>query len=70
MPFVTTPLVGCHPHEACVCVGPCTGYDTRSNCPPLIVLTVLAQSEPVIQPRSLQPERGEFNSSKTQFRPY
>jgi len=52
MPFVTTPLVGYHPHEPCICVGPCTGYDTRSNCPPLIVLAVLAQSEPVIQLRA------------------
>lgn len=49
MPFVTTPLVRYHPHDPCVCVGPCAGYDTRSNCPPLIVLAVLAQSEPVIQ---------------------
>jgi hypothetical protein len=70
MPFVTTPLVRYHPHEPCVCVGPCAGYDTRSNCPPLIVLAVLAQSEPVIQLRSLQSERGEFNSSETQFRPH
>jgi hypothetical protein len=70
MPFVPTPLVGYDPHEPCVCVGPCTGYDTRSNCPPLIVLAVLAQPESVTQLRSLQSDRDEFNNSETQFRPH
>jgi hypothetical protein len=34
--------------EVCACVGPCTGYDSCSNCPPLIVLAVLADSDSTI----------------------
>ena len=30
---------------ACTCKGPCTGYQTKSNCPPLIVIATLALSE-------------------------
>ncbi len=29
----------------CTCNGRCTGYDTKSNCPPLIVIATLALSE-------------------------
>jgi hypothetical protein len=29
----------------CSCVGPCTGYDSCSNCPPLIVFAVIANYE-------------------------
>jgi hypothetical protein len=28
--------------ESCACKGACTGYATRSNCPPLIVLAIAA----------------------------
>lgn len=31
--------------EACKCGGVCTGYATQSECPPLIVLAVLAVSQ-------------------------
>ncbi len=30
--------------KACACSGACTGYSTRSNCPPLIVLAIAAIS--------------------------
>jgi predicted metal-binding protein len=30
---------------SCACSGPCTGYATRSNCPPLIVLAVAAVAQ-------------------------
>jgi predicted metal-binding protein len=41
MSFVPDPMVAGDSNEHCNCVGPCTGYSTRSNCPPLIVLAVL-----------------------------
>jgi hypothetical protein len=30
---------------SCNCSEPCTGYDSRAHCPPLIVLAVLAAVE-------------------------
>lgn len=32
----------------CKCDGACTGYATRSECPPLIVLAVLAVSQAAV----------------------
>jgi len=29
----------------CSCTVPCPGYDSRENCPPLIVLAILASEE-------------------------
>ena len=46
MSFASNPPVACRSNEQCNCVGPCTGYSTRSNCPPLIVLAVIAVSNP------------------------
>ena len=34
----------CVQSEACKCAGACTGYESRRECPPLIVLAVLAVS--------------------------
>jgi hypothetical protein len=31
--------------KPCTCNGPCSGYATRSNCPPLIVLAIAAVSQ-------------------------
>jgi hypothetical protein len=45
MPFVPHPLIACHPHKPCT--GDCTGYESRSTCPPLIVLAVIAASQAV-----------------------
>ena len=33
-------------HEKCSCTGSCSGYGTRENCPPLIVVAVLALAHP------------------------
>lgn len=41
------------------CVGPCTGYDSCSNCPPLIVLAVFADyatTVPVVYDLSGEPQ--------------
>lgn len=36
--------------EKCACEGRCTGYSTRSDCPPLIVLAVAAASAMAANP--------------------
>ena len=33
------------PNDICSCDGACSGYGTRSNCPPLIVLATMAVSQ-------------------------
>jgi hypothetical protein len=33
---------------ACRCEGACTGYDSRSDCPPLIVIAVMAVAQAVM----------------------
>ena len=38
----------------CSCKVPCPGYASRENCPPLIVLAVLASEEKVGGPRQLR----------------
>jgi predicted metal-binding protein len=48
MSFVPAPQVADCSNEHCNCLGPCTGYRTRSNCPPLIVLAVLVVNETAI----------------------
>lgn len=45
MSFVPNRLTAGQSREFCACVGPCRGYDTCSNCPPLIVLAVLTSSQ-------------------------
>ncbi len=43
--FSETAAVQDRADGVCVCNGMCPGYGTRSNCPPLIVLAVLAVSQ-------------------------
>ncbi len=31
----------CEPNEKCNCKQPCSGYGSRSDCPPLIVIAAL-----------------------------
>ncbi len=45
MSYAPNPPVAGRSNGQCSCVGPCTGYSTRSNCPPLIVLAVIAVSD-------------------------
>ncbi|WP_433964878.1 hypothetical protein [Tunturiibacter gelidiferens] len=45
MSFMPTRLTADQSRELCACVGPCSGYNTCSNCPPLIVLAVLSCSQ-------------------------
>lgn len=44
MPVPPNPVTACLPHKPCS--GVCTGYGTCSTCPPLIVLAVIAASQP------------------------
>jgi predicted metal-binding protein len=34
----------CVQSEACKCAGACTGYESRRECPPLIVLAIAAMN--------------------------
>lgn len=45
MPFASTSFLAVGANKRCDCVGPCSGYGTCSNCPPLIVLAVLVAPE-------------------------
>lgn len=45
MSFVPDPQIAGYSNAQCKCVGPCTGYGTHSDCPPLIVLAVLVVNE-------------------------
>ena len=42
MIFLPQPNFDPKPYKQCTCPGPCTGYDSCADCPPLIVLAVLA----------------------------
>jgi hypothetical protein len=44
MPMVPVVERACVQSEACKCAGTCTGYESRRECPPLIVLAVLVVS--------------------------
>lgn len=49
MSYKTNTLVASDSNKY-ACAGTCTGYDTCSNCPPLIVLAILANSRTVTSP--------------------
>ena len=52
MPILLRPYVVCDSKKPCT--GTCTGYDSCSNCPPLIVLAVNAvQKVAAIAPASV-----------------
>jgi len=38
----------CDSNETCNCKQPCSGYGSRINCPPLIVIAVLAVSHAAV----------------------
>ena len=40
----------CDPTQTCSCTSTCTGYRTRSECPPLIVLAVREVSAALFNP--------------------